>query len=287
MTAPGFGYRVLTKIAAAVGLLAILVNVFWGTDFPATEATALKPAASAANYLKARPLDALALVNYSQDAENLAKSTSANRERTLALALQLAPNDVEVIKALAALAFQRGDMLVGLNYVVRWASISPADRSSAINILLSSAGNREWESFISEQLKANWPLADTLLLAACSKLGANQLLALGAAISRNHAIRSETAACVSRKLVAENRSPEARAFWLGTMRPLPPKIGYVFNGDFSLPVGNGPFNWTLSEGGEFRDGFRVGLVNGAAPDGKAHALIVRFNEDLSERNRHA
>ena len=103
------------------------------------------------------------------------------------------------------------------------------------------------------------------------------MLALGTAISRSVAVRSETAACVSRKLLAENRSPDARAFWLATLRPLPAKIGHVFNGDFSLALGNSPFNWTLAEGGEFRDGFRIGVVTGAAPDGKAPALLARFN----------
>ena len=277
MTAPAFGIRVLTMIAATVGLFAILANVLWGTDYANPDATDWNSAASAVKYLTARPFDALALVNYSKSAENRARTTSASRERALVLASQLAPNDVEVVKALAALALQGGNILAGLNHVAHWASISPVDRSSAVNVLLSAAGNPEWESFINGQLKSNWPLADTLLHAACSKLGVNQLLALGVAISRSVAIRSETATCISRKLVAENRSPDARAFWLGTLRPLPPKIGHVFNGDFSLPLGNGPFNWELPEGGEFRDGFRVGRVNGAAPDGKAHALLVRFN----------
>ena len=263
--------------AATAGLLAILINAVWGTDHPNFDSTSSKPVASATKYLAARPFDALALVNYWQSAENQASSSSEDRERTMMLASQLAPNDVEVVKALAAIAFQRGHTLMGLNHVARWASISPVDRPAAIDILLSAAINREWGPFVTEQLKANWPLADALLMAACGKLGGNQLLALGVAISRSVALRSETAACVSRKLIAEDRSPDARAFWLGTLRPLPPKIGHVFNGDFSLLVGNGPFNWALADGGEFRGGFRVGVVNGAAPDGKARALLVRFN----------
>ena len=266
----------LTIIAASLGLLAILINAFFGTEDPNSEGTNLTPVASAAKYLAARPFDALALVNYVQSLEN-ASVTPATRERTLALASQLAPNDFEVVKARAALAFERGDTLAGLNYVARWASVSSADRSSAINLLLSAAGTREWASFINGQLKTNWPLADSLLLAACGKIGGDSLLALGTAISRRVAIRSETSTCVSKKLVAENRSPDARAFWLATLRPLPTKIGHVFNGDFSLALGNSPFNWTLAEGGEFRDGFRVGVVNGAAPDGRAPALLVRFN----------
>ena len=274
-SAPGF--RALTISAAAAGLLAILLNTIWGTDYPDIDTVASNLDTFSAKYLTVRPFDALALINHSQSGQSQAGATSANRDHMLALASHLAPNDVEVVKALAASAFQRGETLVGLNHVARWAGISPADRPAAINILLSAAGNREWERFITDQLKTNWPLADTLLLAACGKLGGNQLLALGAAISRSVAIRSETVACVSRKLVAENRSPDARAFWLATLRPLPAKIGHVFNGDFSLPQGNGPFNWTLAEGGEFRDGFRIGIVNGAASDGKAPALLARFN----------
>ena len=264
-------------IGASLGLFAILGTVLRGTDYPNSDDTDSKPVVSAVKYLTARPFDALALVNYSNSAENRASTTSASRERALVLASQLAPHDVEVVKALAALAFQGGDIVAGLNHVAHWASISPVDRSAAVNVLLSAAANPEWERFINGQLKTDWPLADTLLHAACSKLGGGQLLALGTAISRSVAIRSETATCMSRKLLAENRSPDARTFWLGTLRPLPPKIGHVFNGDFSLPLGNGPFNWELPEGGEYRDGFRVGLVKGAAPDGKAHALLVRFN----------
>ena len=276
-SAPSSGLRTLTTITATLGLLAILANALCGTDYPISDGTGSTPVASAAKYLAARPFDALALVNYSQSAENQAGATSADRERTLLLASRLAPNDVEVVKALAALAFQGGNTLAGLNYVARWATMSPADRSSAMNILLSAAGNRVWENFINGQLTANWPLADTLLSTACSKLGGNQLLALAAAISRSASIRSQTAACVSTKLITENRSADARAFWLATLRPLPPKIGHVFNGDFSIRSGDGPFNWALAEGGEFRDGFRVGIVDRAAPDGKAHALLARFN----------
>ena len=277
MTASVPKFHVLTIIVATAGLLAILLNAVWGTNYPNVDGTGSTPLTSVSEYLSARPFDALALVNYSQIAESQASVTSANRERVLILASQLAPNDIEVVKALAAFAFRRGDTLLGLNHVAHWASISAADRSVALNVLLSGAGNREWPGFIDAQLKTNWPLAEALLLAACGKLSADQLLTLGSAISRSAAIGSETAACVSRKLLAENRSLEARVFWLGTLRPLPPKIGHVFNGDFSLPLGNGPFNWTLAEGGEFRDGFRVALLSGAAPDGKAHALQVRFN----------
>ena len=269
--------RVLAVAAASASLLALLVNAIWGTDYPNTDGSDATPPVSAATYLTARPFDALALVNYSQSAGNRAATTLAERERTLTLASQLAPNDVEVIKARAALAFQGGDTLAGLNFIARWASISPIDRASAINILLSAVGSREWEKFVSEQLKADWPIADALLNAACGKLGASQLLGLGAAISRSVSIRSQTAACVSEKLISENRSADARAYWLGTLRPLPPKIGHIFNGNFAMPPGQSPFNWTLSEGGEFRDGFRVGRVNGAAPDGRSYALLVRFN----------
>ena len=277
MTTRASGFRAFTIIPAAVGLLAILTIAVWGTRYPNFDNAGSTPVTSAATYLAARPFDALALVNYSQNAKSPDSTTSADRERMLVLASQLAPNDVEVAKALAALAFERGDTLSGLKHVAQWAKISPADRSSAIDILLSAAGSREWARFIDEEVKTNWIVGDSLLGAACSKLGANQLLALGAAISRSTAIGSQTATCVSTKLIAENQSPAARVFWLGTLRPLPPKIGHVFNGDFSLPLGNGPFNWTLAEGGEFRDGFRVALLSGAAPDGKAHALQVRFN----------
>lgn len=277
MTTPASGFRVAAIFPAAIGLLAILVVAVRGTPYPNFDGSGSTPVTSAATYLAARPFDALALVEYLRSANIKASTSSADRERVLVLASQLAPNDAAVAKALAALAFERGDTLAGLNHVAQWAKISPVDRSSAIDILLSAAGNREWVSFIDEQVKTNWILGDAFLGAACSKLGANQLLALGAAISRNTAIGSQTAACISTKLIAENQSPAARAFWLGTLRPLPAKIGHVFNGDFSLPLGNGPFNWTLAVGGEFRDGFRVGLVRGAAPDGKAYALQVRFN----------
>lgn len=277
MTAPAWRFSALTTSVAIVGLLAIVANFLWGTGYPSINGTESQSAISALKYLKARPFDALALLDYSQRPESKDGAASADRERALVLAAQLAPNDVEVVKALATRAFQRADTVAGLAYVARWASISPAERATALNVLLSAADNREWAGFINALLKTNWPLADTLLLAACSKLGVNQLLELGAAISRSTAIRGSTAACVSAKLIAENRSANARAFWLGTLRPLPSKIGHVFNGDFALPLGDSPFNWTLAEGGEFRDGFRVGRVMGAAPNARSHALVVRFN----------
>ena len=277
MTPRTFAFRALTIFPATVGLLAILAVAVWGTQYPNFDGSGSKPVTSVTTYLAARPFDALALVNFAQSANSKASTTAADRERMLVLASQLAPHDIDVAKALAARAFERGDVLAGLNHVAQWAKISPVDRSSAMDILLSAAGSREWASFINEAVKTNWVLGDALLGAACSKLGVNQLLALGAAISRSTAISNQTATCISTKLIAENQAPAARAFWLGTLRPLPPKIGYVFNGDFSLPLGNGPFNWKLAVGGEFRDGFRVGLATGAAPDRKASALQVRFN----------
>ncbi len=267
----------VSLIVATIGVLAAIANMLWGTEYPNLSGTRSESAVSASTYLKARQFDALAFLSYSLSAENPGGTNAASRQRTLLVASQLAPNDAEVVRALAALAFQRGEMLEALNQSARLASISPTDRGAAIDILLSAANTREWPNFVNGQLETKWPLADALLNVACGKLAGDQLLALGAAISRSVAVSSQTSACVSRKLIAENRSPDARAFWLGTLRPLPPSIGHVFNGDFSLALGDSPFNWSLAVGGEFRDGFRVGVVDAGSPDRKARSLQVRFN----------
>lgn len=267
----------LTSIAAAAGLLAGIANLLWGTTNPYLVVSSSEPPAATSSYLQARPFDALALLNYTVAAENHGSVDFTSRERTLLIASQLAPNDSDVIKAQAVLALQRGEVLAGLNHVARLASVSPTDRSAALDTLLSAATSGQWPSFIRGQLQAKWPLAEALLGAACAKLSGDQLLGLAAAVSGSVNISTQTAACVTRKLIAENRSPDARAFWLGTLRPLPPIIGHVFNGDFSLPVGGNPFNWSLADGGEFRDGFRAGVIDVESVGRKGRALQVRLN----------
>lgn len=267
----------LSLMTATVGMLAVVTNVLWGTAYPNATATSSQPSVSPASYLQARPFDALALLTFSLSAENPDSVDVARRQRTLLIASQLAPNDSDVVKARATLALQRGEVLAGLNHVARLASISPSDRSASLDTLLSAATRIEWPRFIEGQLQEKWPLAEALLVAACAKLSGDQLLGLAAAVSRSVNVSTQTAACVTRKLVAENRAPDARAFWLGTLRPLPPVIGHVFNGDLSLAMGDNPFNWSLADGGEFRDGFRAGLVDIESPGRKARALQVRFN----------
>ena len=85
-----------------------------------------------------------------------------------------------------------------------------------------------------------------------------------------------TLQCIERRLIADGQPDLAYSYRLVFTPDLPKQVGYVFNGDFELNPGGSAFDWTLSKGGEYRDGFVAALRASPDGDGASRVLSVRF-----------
>lgn len=239
----------------------------------------------ARTYLRARPFDALAYVGLAHEISATKPPTAQARalsQEALRIALQLAPVDPVVMRGRIADAYSRNDLTLTMTLASELAALSPADRGSAFALLGDLMRTPEWSPFLASRLANDWAVADAFVAHVCQSGGKTDvLLPLAIALGKRQTLLPSTLNCVAAKSIADNQTPVAYWLWLNSSANLPKKIGFVLNGDFESPLSGGPFDWMLGIGGDFREGFTVGLAREdaapAAPVSGNGYLAVRFN----------
>lgn len=267
----------------AICLLGALVgSIFFGSAYryfqaPDDRDVASEPFAPLA-YLRLRSFDSAGYLALSESvAESNADGAVRLRTHALAAASLLAPVDPQVIRADAALAFARGDVRSGLDKTAKLAAISPMDQADAFRVLASYVAHPAWHDFAAARLAAGWDASDQFLLKLCNDAQlAQYAFAVAAQFARFHPLSPAASHCAENRAIASGDIQGAYRLRLSAAKTLPARIGFVFNGDFELPLSGSLFDWTLEPGGEYREGFVAAIRPDIGFGGSNKALSLRF-----------
>ena len=217
------------------------------------------------------PADHVALVMLARVLErdgNVAGARAAMGE-----ALRLAPADRQTLVEAGAFHLRAGApaqamthlRLVADLYPETWASVWPAmvavlDSGQLDDVFVGIArDNPEW-----------WPAFVDVACRTARDAGALQRMAAVRATAGTASAAEQR--CLIDRLQRENRWPNAYQVWLNSLPERDrQRIGYVYNGDFELPISNVGFDWTMAA----QDGVLVDAqpIGGA---GGRRALKVEF-----------
>lgn len=253
----------------AVALLAASVAFWQWQPLPSDMRSAKYEAVSqmvpmdAHTYLRARPFDALAYVGVADALSSVRPAPATAKVTTqevLDIATLLAPVDIVVMRTRIADAYARNDALRAMALSADLAALSPNDQADAFASLANLMPTREWPRFIAARLASGWTAAGAFVLHICySNAKPDVLLPLAIAVVKKEPLQATALNCVAAKAIADNKTPLAYWLWLSSAPKLPKKIPFVLNGDFESPSASGPFEWALGLGGDFREGFTVGI----------------------------
>ena len=156
----------------------------------------------------------------------------------------------------------------------------PTESHDAFLTLLAHSADPKWPAFLQSRLDSGWPVAESFLLDSCrSGAPLGTLLALAQQILRHQALAEDTVTCIGSKAIGEGRVPAAYWLWVNALAVVPSPLGNVFNGDFERPLAARLFDWQISAGGEYREGFSAAIRNDDSDslrrDNKV--LTIRFN----------
>jgi hypothetical protein len=229
-------------------------------------------------YLKLRPFDSAGYLALSESSgQGAADGALRLRSHAVSAAALLAPVDPQVIRAQAALAFARGDVRVGLDKTARLAAISPMDQADAFSVLAAHVAHPAWPDFAAARLSAGWEVSDQFLLKLCNEPQLTRYaFSVAAQFVRFRPLSPAASHCVENRAIASGDILGAYRLRLSAARSLPSRIGFVFNGEFELPVSGSRFDWTIEPGGEYREGFVAAIRPDGGPGGLGKALHVRF-----------
>lgn len=281
-TAQSNASRLSMVIFIVVGLATAMVGFWHWQPLPSdpktfsTEPSAPAVPLNARSYLSARPFDPVAYVGVTQE---LLTSQPVIAQETLRVAAQLAPVDPIVMRARIADAYARKDLQLAMTLSADLAVLSPGDSADAFALLASVTRTPEWPKFFASKLSTGWAAANGFVTYACnSGIATDVLLPLATAIGQKQPLPPATLNCVAAKAIAANQTQAAYWLWLNATTGLPKKIPFVLNGDFESPLSGGPFDWKLGVGGDFREGFTLGLIrdNATRAIGNGY-LSIRFN----------
>ena len=262
--------RWLTLVFVAMGVVTAAIG-FWHWQPLPGDVRSLSPDTAskatptdARSYLRVRPFDPLAyvaLANELSTASPMSAEAGEKSQQALRVAVKLAPVDPVVIRGRIVDAYNRDDLRLAMTLGADLAELSPAERGDAFAILSELMRTPEWPAFIASRLSLGWTVADAFVLHVChSAAKADVLLPLAIAVAQKQPLVAITLNCVAAKAIVDNQTPVAYWLWLNASSSLPKKIALVLNGDFESPLSGGPFDWTLGVGGDFREGFTVGLA---------------------------
>jgi hypothetical protein len=210
-----------------------------------------------------------------------AASRSAPQEiERLALrsAAQLAPFDSNVHRAQAFRFFEAGDQRQALAKVRALSKIDPESHNDTLGALLQVAGGEAWIEHVNVLTEERSALLDAIAHSTCAS-NAKMALATWAAtraasVSR---LQSRTLECLLGRVTSPGDAIDVYTLWIDSIKSKPSEIPFVFNGDFETPDSNGPFNWRIGAGGEYRDGYTA-RVQSERVSGKPNRFLqIDFN----------
>jgi hypothetical protein len=195
----------------------------------------------------------------------------------LQIAESLAPNDPMLLRKRIAIDHRVGSHESALRGAMRLASQSPVDTSDAFGAIKELMSTDAGQSVAKSKQFAQWPLASSFVLHICN--GGEQsasLITLLTTISSVVTPSDAVLQCVSERAANDGNASAARWLWLSNAPRLPKQIPNVVNGSFETQPSGSRFDWQISVGGDFRDGFAASIVPQSFRGGQK-ALSIRFN----------
>ncbi len=281
------------RLSAALSITALVVAATaaaWGLttgilQSPPANLVDKDPATGAISYILRRPLDPVGWLSWA-GATRLFTKDPLVAAQAIQAATILGPADPQVLKARTLLAFQQGNVDAGLNQAADLAVTLPAERNDAFAMLRAHSANPEWTKFWNARLATGWPPVDAFLLYACQRgASLSTLFSLVQPALSIQPLNDAIVTCIGSQAINEGQLPAAYWLWVNAMRTTPKSLGNVFNGDFEHAVTGGLFDWRFAAGGEYREGFSVGLTRegsvgtrGTTPASNNNTVLsIRFN----------
>ena len=279
-TSPRVNASIFFVAACVTGVLAgaVFLGSAW-SHFQAPDERDAAPASPAPlDYLRMRPFDPLGYLVLSESVGSDPPDTVLRlRAQALRAATLLAPVEPQVVRAEATFAFAQGDVRAGLESLARYATVSPGDRTAAFSALANYVTHPQWNDFAAAQLAAGWNDADPFLIALCTNPKTTQYsFSVAIHFARYRPISPDATHCVENRAIAAGDVQGAYRLRLSAAKSLPKRIGFVFNGDFELPLSGSAFDWILNAGGEFREGYLAAIRPETAITSHGKVLNVRF-----------
>lgn len=279
-TGAGYTRRALTGIGILIALVLAWRAVVIGMvaldegGAPGTPTGAAGGEVSDATWrarLAQNPADYVSLVMLARELERQGKPTDARA--AMAEAVRLAPANRQVLLEAAALRLRAGDEAQALALLRRVVDLYPGARGDIWPVYVSALNSGRHDAFFAAAAREDpdwWP---QFFAAACDKAAnvetIERLFTVRAAAG---AAADDERRCLIGRLQRENRWVNAYQAWLNSLPPAQrQRVGYVFNGDFELPLSNLGFDWTMPQ----QDGVIVEALPAAGATGK-RALRVDF-----------
>ena len=163
-------------------------------------------------------------------------------------AMRLAPADEQTLLAAASFHLRTGDEGAALTILRRAVELNPTAAGAVWPIFTAVLDTGRRDDFFAGAARDNaawWPL----FFAQACQSGKNI-----DAVQRAFAARASTGfitagerKCLIERLEHENRWTQAYQSWINSLpRDQRGRIGYVFNGDFEVPISNIGFDWIIT-----------------------------------------
>ena len=238
------------------------------------------PFSAARSYIQEHPIDSAGWMAFANSALLAVPGAPppAAATQALAIAAMLAPVDSQVLRGRALVALLAGDIALGLSHTANMAVLFPTESRDAFTILRSYSNHPVWPGFFQARLASGWTAAESFLLDSCqSGASLDTLLVITQTIIRHQPLAGNTVTCVGTKAIAEGRVSTARWLWINALATVPSPLGNVFNGDFERPLTDQLFDWHVSAGGEYREGFAAGIRLDDSRGSRNKVLAIKFN----------
>jgi len=245
---------VLLALALVIAWRAIVAAMHAGGD---TEwASDLDPAASKQathaverawrDRLAHAPYDVVALVMLARVSE--ARGDVAQARAAMDEAVRQAPADRQTLLEAAAFHLRAGEAPPAMALLRRVADLYPEARSGLWPTMAAGIDDRSLYEFFAGVARDDpewWPEFADYACAKARDAGALQRFLTVRAAAGTATARERR--CIVGRLQREGRWPSAYQAWLNSLPSAQrQRIGYVFNGDFELPLSDLGFDWTVS-----------------------------------------
>lgn len=242
---------VVIVLALVLGWRALVAGkaVLADVDAPAVRADPAFPRDASEAAWRARiaqdPSDHVALVLLARVLEQQGKVSDARA--AMSEALQLAPADRQTLVEAGAFHLRMGNAAQAMPYLQQAADLYPEARAGLWPTFVAVIDGRRTDAYFAGIARDNpdwWP---EFFGYACAKVRNTDALQkmLGVRADAETAGASERR-CLIDRMQRENLWPIAYQTWLNSLPARErQRIGYVYNGDFELPISNLGFDWTI------------------------------------------
>jgi len=225
--------------------------------------------------LATNPADATAAIVLALELERQGRhdeATAAMRE-----AQHLAPGDAQTLLQAAAFQLRAGEDDRALHTLRRYVDISrgqirPGSKVDAMAVFARAVDTRRHRDFFDALARENPPWWSQLFKRLCAGADVDEVQALFAVRVRAGLDNPGERRCLIERLQRDGHWTNAYLTWLNGL-PLAQRqrVGYVFNGDFELPLSNLGFDWLTPS----HDGVSV-RIDPAAGATERNVLEVAF-----------